>query len=168
MDVRIEQRFNAPLDRVEAALVDPAFVARLSRLPKIGHAELVSQERDGDNVEQEIRYVFSGQLSSAVRAVVDPGKLSWILESCFHLDTHTSTWRILPDHYGDRLSASGTCELTESGGTNRRLMTGTLKVHMPLVGGRVERAIVSGLREHAEAETTELQRFLQDSPESSG
>src|ERR1041385_4647979 len=59
VDFRVEERFDAPVDAVEAALLDPAFVEQLSSLPKIGGAELVSQERDGDDVEQEIRYVFT-------------------------------------------------------------------------------------------------------------
>ncbi len=152
MDFRIDQRFAAPVAAVEAALLDAAFVARLANLPKIGNAELVSQERDGDHVEQEIRYQFTGELSAAVRAVVDPRRISWILESQFDLASHTSTWRILPDHYGERLTASGTTQLTADGDATIRVTHGHVKVHVALMGGRVERAIVSGLKEHAEAE----------------
>ena len=168
MDIRIEQRLAAPIERVQAALVDAAFVARLENLPKIGRAELVSQEQYGDVVEQEIHYVFDAPLSSAVRAVVDPKKISWILESRFDLAEHQATWRIIPDHYRDRLTASGDSRLVADGGATRRLTAGTVTVHMALVGGRVERAIVSGLIEHAEAETVELQRFLDSSPKSNG
>jgi hypothetical protein len=162
VDFRIEQRFAAPVAAVEAAQLDPAFIARLDRLPKIGRAELVSQEEDGDLVDQEIRYVFTGELSAAVRAVVDPRKISWILESRFDRATHTSTWRIVPDHYPDRLSSQGTTELVPDGDGARKLTTGLVKVHMALVGGRVERAIVSGLKEHADAEAVELARFLSE------
>lgn len=159
--MRIEQRFNASLERVEAALTDAAFIDLLANLPKIGRAELVSQEHDGDVVDQEIHYVFDAPLSSAVRAVVDPNKISWILESRFDLTDHSATWRIIPDHYRDRLTASGISQLTASGDGTRRVTAGHVKVHMPLVGGRVERAIVSGLKEHADAEAVELQRFLE-------
>ena len=160
MDFQIEQRFAAPIADVEAALLDPAFVGRLSNLPKIGSAELVSQEEDGDVVDQEIRYHFTGELSAAVRAVVDARRLSWILESRIDRTTHRSTWRILPDHYGERLTASGVTELVATGESTSRRTSGTVKVHMPLVGGRVERAIVSGLKEHARDEAVELQGFL--------
>jgi hypothetical protein len=160
VDIRVEQRFDAPLAEVEAALINPAFVATLRELPKIGHAELVSQEQEGHRVDQEVRYVFAGELSSAVRAVVDPRKLSWILESEYDLVAHTSTWRIVPDHYRDRLSSSGTTRLLADGERTRRVTAGVVKVHMALVGGRVERAIASGLVEHAEAEEVQLNRFL--------
>lgn len=160
MDFRIEQSIAAPIDAVEAAQLDPAFVAQLGELPKIGHAELISQEADGDIVDQELRYVFQGDLSAAVRAVVDPNKISWILESRFERSAHRSTWRIIPDHYGERLTAHGTTHLVADGDSTRRITDGTVKVHMALVGGRVERAIVSGLKEHAEAEAAALNRFL--------
>ena len=148
------------MEAVESALLDPAFIERLKNLPKIGHAELIAQEDDGATVEQEVRYVFTGTLSPAVRAVVDPNKLSWILESRFDRTTHVSTWRILPDHYGERLTSSGETRLVSDGAETKRLMDGTVKIHMALVGGRVERAIVSGLKEHAEAEAVELARYL--------
>lgn len=160
MDFRIEQRFDAPVEEVEAALLDREFIARLANLPKIGRAELLAQESDGDIVEQEIHYVFTGNLSAAVRAVLDPEKISWILESRFDRKANHSTWRIIPDHYAERLTSEGTTRLVASGTGTARVMEGFLKVHMPLVGGRVERAIVSGLKEHAGAEAGELARYL--------
>ena len=161
MDFRVEQRFAAPVEAVEAALLDPAFIARLAALPKIGNTELVAQEEaDDGTVEQEVRYVFTGNLSAAVRAVVDPNKISWILESQFDRNTHRSSWRILPDHYGDRLSSQGETVLVADGDGTRRVMDGVVKVHMARVGGRVERAIVSGLKEHADAEAEVLTSYL--------
>ncbi|MBA3654064.1 MAG: DUF2505 family protein [Actinobacteria bacterium] len=161
MDFRLEQRIGAPLPHVEAAQTDPAFIAELASLPKIGNAELLGQHREGDVVEQEVRYVFTGELSSAVRAVVDPKKITWILESRFDGAAHHSHWRILPDHYPDRLSASGTTRLLADGdAVTRRVTQGVVKVHMALVGGRVERAIVTGLKEHAEAEAAAMERYL--------
>ena len=45
------------------------------------------------------------------------------------------------------------------GGSIRRL-EGDLKVRVPLVGGRVERALVSGLQEHAAAERDVVEERL--------
>jgi len=160
VEFKIEQRIAGPLAAVEAAQLDPEFIAQLANLPRIGHAELLDQQRDGTVVEQEIRYHFTGELSAAVRAVVDPRKISWILESQFDLAEHRSTWRILPDHYRERLTAHGTTRLVADGDTTLRVNEGEVVVHMALVGGRVERAIVSGLREHADAEAAALDRFL--------
>jgi hypothetical protein len=156
----IEQRFAASLEKVEGAYCSPALLATLATLPKVGGAELLDQQVDGDRVTQRVRYRFTGELSSAVTAVVDPQRLSWVEESVLDRTSHVTTWHIVPDHYANRLTCLGTFRLEASGATTRRLTEAEIKVHFPLVGGRVERAIVSGLEEHAAAEQVAVQAFL--------
>jgi hypothetical protein len=65
----------------------------------------------------------------------------------------------LPDYYPDRLQASGTYRFDEGpDGPASTLVRveGDLKVRVPLVGGTVERVIVSGLRSYIEDETQEI------------
>lgn len=160
MRFRITQQFDAPLERVEGALLDPAFLERLATLPKVGRPELLDQREDGDLVHRRVRYAFVGALSSAVTAVVDPAKLTWIQESTLDRRTHRTTFRIVPDHYRDRLAASGTFTLQSAGDGTRRVAEGDLRVRFPLVGSKVERAIVSGLQEHAAAEERAMREWL--------
>jgi Protein of unknown function (DUF2505) len=157
---RIEQRIPAPLADVEAALLDRDFVAATADLPKLGAPELLEQRRDGDHAHQRIRYRFTAQLSSAVTRVIDPDKLTWVDDATYDLTSHTNRHRILPDNYADRLEASYDVALEAMGDSTHRLATGELKVHVPLVGGRVERAIVDGLEEHANAEGELLGRWI--------
>lgn len=165
MRFRIEQRIPASVDDVERALLDPAFLDELARLPRLGRPELLAQEVDGDIVEREIRYRFAGHLSPAVTAVVDPDRLTWVEESQTDRSTHLTRWVIRPDHYADRLRCSGTFTLTSDGdgdgGPTTRIAEGELKVSFPLVGGRVEKAIVSGMEEHAAAEAAALTQWLE-------
>jgi hypothetical protein len=150
---RIEQEFNRPLDAVEDALCDPTFVQRLAGLPKIGRVELLLHEVIGTTVHQQVRYAFAGELSGAVRRVVDPARLTWVEDSTTDRTTHRSSFRILPDNYANLLHCEGTFSLTSDGGdTSHRVAEGDLKVNVPLVGGKVERAILTGLEEHAAAE----------------
>ena len=51
-------------------------------------------------------------------------------------------------------------QLEAKGEKTRRLATGTLTVHVPLVGGRVEKAIVGGITEHADAEAVLLGTWI--------
>ena len=165
MRFTIEQRFSAPLDRVEAALVDPAYLEQLSALPKLGRPTLLERREDGGLVHQSVRYAFVGDLNAAVRRVVDPKRLTWVEEATTDLDTHVTTWRIVPDHYANLLRSHGTFRLEAVAGDvdgTRRTAEGELKVSVPFVGGRVEQAIVSGLREHAALEQDVLEEWLQD------
>jgi hypothetical protein len=156
----IEQRFDAPLDQVEAALLDPAFLEQLATLPRLGRPALLDQHEDGALVRRRVRYAFVGELSSAVTAVVDPAKLTWVEDSTHDRASHRTTFRIVPDHYRDRLTASGTFVLQPAGEGTRRVAEGDLRVRFPLVGSRVERAIVAGLQEHAVAEERAMQKWL--------
>jgi hypothetical protein len=160
---RIEQRFRGALPDVERAFFDPAFLSRLATLPKLGAPELLDQDVGDTSVRQRVRYQFTGDVSAAVRRVVDPRRLTWVEDSTHDLTTHVTTWRILPDHYGSMIRCAGTFTLVGDGPSTRRIADGDIKVNVPLVGGKVERAIVSGLEEHADAEVEVVDRWLAES-----
>jgi hypothetical protein len=161
----IEQTFAGPLERVEAAFVDPAYLERLSTLPKLGRPTLVHRVEADHLVHQWVKYAFVGDLNAAVRRVVDPARLTWVEESTIDRTTHHTTWRIVPDHYRNLLRASGSFQLSPID-PDRTLRTteAELKVTVPLVAGKVEQAIVSGLREHAELEQQVLDDWLREHP----
>jgi hypothetical protein len=106
------QRLAAPLDAVETAFVDPAFLAELRALPKLGRPELLEQRSEGPIVFQRVRYAFVGHLSAAVRAVVDPDRLSWVEQSTLDRRTHHTHFDIVPDNYGHLLEAQGEVQLS--------------------------------------------------------
>ena len=160
MRFEIVQDLGATPDAVDGALVDPAFLVRMAELPKLGSAEVVSQERDGDVVRQDVRYLFQAELSRAVTRVVDPKRLTWVERSVCDLDTHRTQCEIKPDNYGGMLSGRYDAVVVATDGGARRSITGELTVKMPLVGGKVERAIVGGLEENAAAQTALIEDFL--------
>lgn len=162
MDFTIEQRIGAPLAAVEAALLDGDFIAATRGLPKLGDSSLLGSSRDGDRVEVRIQRRFTGELSSIVTRFVDPAKLTWVEVVAYDLAAHRGEHTIVPDNYADRLSASYTTTLTPDGDgeATRRTARGTLTVRAPLARSRVERAIVSGLDEYAQAEATLLTDWL--------
>lgn len=162
MRFEVVQPFNAPVEVVETALVDPQFLEALSDLQELGRPELLEQHHDGDRVRQRVRYAFTGNLSSAARAVIDPAKLTWVEETVQDRGTHTSTVTIVPDYYAGIFSSDASVRL-EAGsdpGTSIRTTTGEVKVRVPLVGRRVEAAIISGLPDHAEQEAKLLERWV--------
>jgi len=160
MRFRIEQRFGHAVDLVEGALLDPGFLARMAALPKLGGPELLGHEEDGAVVHMRVRYAFAGELSAAVRRVVDPVRLTWVEHTTTDRASHRATFRIVPDHYGAMLRCAGTFVLTAVPTGSSRVAEGELRVTVPLVGAKVERAIVSGLEEHAEAEASLVDTWL--------
>jgi Protein of unknown function (DUF2505) len=160
--VRFEliQRIGAPVEAVEAAYVDPEFLVELGRLPKLGHTELLEQQDRGNQVWQRVRYTFVGELSPAVKAVVDPKKLTWVEESTLDRTSHTTTFVMVPDNYARLLESSGEITLASEGAGALRRSTGDLTVNVPFLGRKVESAIISGLREHAKHEVDVVERWV--------
>jgi len=150
---RIEQRFDVSVTAVEDTLCDPRFIERMGELPKLGRPQLLDHDATGERVRTRIRYRFVGELSPAVRRVIDPERLTWVEEATMDRRDHRSEFKILPDHYAKLLGCRGTFTLSPDRGEGcRRVAEGTVRVNVPLLGGKVERAIVMGLDEHAQAE----------------
>jgi hypothetical protein len=152
---QVDQALPGSVEEVLAAFTDPGFLSSVGDLGKVGDPEVLDQERDGDIVRQRVRYRFTGDLSPAVTSVVDRDKFVFVDEHTYDLAHATATFTIVPEHYGDRLTCHGTERFHQiSDGANRRVEA-ELKVRWPVVGGLVERAIVSGFKEHL-AEEAEL------------
>ncbi len=151
------------------AFVDPALLAHLGARPDLGSPRLLERDDRGDVVALRVRYRFSGQLSGRVTRVVDPDRLTWVEESELDRRTLTTAFRIVPDHYANLLRCAGTIAVgPDPGGRDPagggegtlRVVEADLKVSVPFVGGSVERAIVSGLRDHAAAEARVVAEWL--------
>lgn len=163
MRFEITQEFTGPPEAVARIHTDPRFYELLGELPKLGKPEVLDRQEDGAVVHLAVRFRFTGNLSPAVMRVVDPAKLTWVEESVHDLEQLSTTFRMKPDHYPDRLRSDGTARYDRTGdGGTARLTSGDLAVRVPLVGRSVEGAILAGLRDHLAAETAVVERLLSD------
>lgn len=161
MDFAIEQTYAAAPDAVARAYATAELYARLDGLGKLGGPEVLDRQVDGSVVRLAVRYRFVGHLAPAVTAVLDPARLTWVEHTTHDLAERTVSFRLVPDHYRDRLTsnARGVVVPGRRSGSVRSI-TGTLKVRAVLVASTVERAIVSGLREHLAAEAPVVDRTI--------
>jgi hypothetical protein len=147
----VDQRVPHPPAAVMAAYADPALYAAMVGLARVDRPEVLGVERTGDTALVRVRYRFVADLPGPALAVIDPAKLTWVDETRYDLAAGTSSTRLLPDHYPDRLRAAASSTFAPDpavpGGTIRRV-TGELTVKAPLVGGRVDTPNVEGLKEH--------------------
>jgi hypothetical protein len=149
MKFAVRQAVGVPPARAMAAYGSPAFYEGRPARDDIEVREVVRHDDAGDRVLLEVRFAFTGSVSPAVRAVIDPAKMSWITRTEILPAQARSSWVVRPDHYPDRLSASGTYRFEEgdAGPDSTEVeVEGELKVRVPLVGRSVERVIVADLR----------------------
>ncbi len=169
MRFQIEQEFAGPVDAVVRVYTEPRFYELVGDLAKLGKPEVLDRRDDGAVVHLAVRYRFTGDLSPAVTRFIDPARLSWVEESVHDLERHTATFRMKPDNYADKLQCEGSSRYDAGDdGLARRLTEGDLRVKLPLlmgggrVGGAVEKAIISGLRDHLAGEVAAVERLLAD------
>lgn len=150
---------------MEAAFGDETFYAALGEMEALAPPEVLERRPDAEDpgiVHLRVRYSFAGHLAPAVRAVIDPAKVTWIDHSTFDRSRHRVDFRMVPEHYGDRFSCSGSYRFVaddDDPGVTRQLMEGEVVVRYPLVAGLVERGIISGLRQHMGEEAMLLERW---------
>jgi hypothetical protein len=162
MRFELIQHHDADADAVSRAYAEPGLYPNLVGLPKLGGIEVVAH--DGPPVTRlEVRFRFTGHLPAAVTAVVHPDRLTWVQETIHDHAGRSARFRLLPDHYPDRLRCRGRFTITDRPGGSRRVVAGELQVRAPLVGGRVEQAIVSGLEEYLEAEAPVVDAWIRRS-----
>ena len=162
MHFEVEQRFTAAPPDVIDLYTDPAFYELLRDLPRVGQPEVRDRVVNGHLITMRVHYRFTADLPTAATAVIDRDKLTWIEETVYDVNAMTSSSQLLPDNYADRLTAGATTTFAEdsaTGGT-RRSISADCKVRFPVVGGKVEGAIVSGLREHLADEAAVANRQL--------
>jgi hypothetical protein len=88
---------------------------------------------DGDFVRLRIRYAIDANLSRAATAVLDPEKMTWMVELKVDPEKFRAKFRMLPDHYPDRIECRGSYRFDGDDKTTEQIMKGELVVHAPLV-----------------------------------
>jgi hypothetical protein len=157
----VDQLIAAPPDAVQAAFCDDAFYPALGALPGLAPPEVVEHTVDGDQVRLRVRYRFNGPLAAPARAVLDPAKLTWVDSSTIDVRARRTRWEIHPDHYGRNLRCDGQFSfLPAPGDQTTQHIEADLRVSWPLVGRVVERALLTGLRQHLSAESGVVERFV--------
>ena len=166
MRFRIDDTFATTLPRFEALLDDPELYPRMAReLPGIARIDvLASEERDGV-LRRRVRYTprAEGKIPSFARGRVTPEMLVFVEESAFYRAEHRIDYRVepnLPDRWRDHFASHGRFSLAAIPGGVARRIDGEVQVRVPLVGGLVERMLVSELRQSFAAEAAVLGRWL--------
>lgn len=153
MKFDITQRFDAAPTDVAAVYLDESFIAEGNGPgARITYIETLRHDVDDHLAVLYVRYRFVAHLPAAARAILSPDKLTWVEETVVDRDSGISDVTIRPDHYADRLRAAARITLSPDGDGSIRRATGEVKVAALLVGGQVEKAIVSGMAEHLAAE----------------
>ena len=161
MKFRLEHRFDAPLDTVEVAMVDPVFL-EATRLPDVGPPKVLSREEAGDTITLRVHYEYTGSLDALARRVLRTGDVAWVQETTLDRRSHRTTFTVTPEVYPDRFRCGGVMQLADVDGATERVIDGELKIKVPLFASRAEGLILPGLRSRMNREAELLDEWVKE------
>jgi Protein of unknown function (DUF2505) len=161
VDFRVEQRIAAPVSAVAVAYTDPTFYDAATGTETLSAPVLLDRQETPEGIVVHFRMGFIGALAGPARAFVEPEKLTWVTTATLEPPRTAMAFSMHPDFYESLLTCSGNYTFADAGDATLRTVTGTLSVHVPIVGGGVERTIVNGLEQYLNAEGPVLESWSQ-------
>jgi hypothetical protein len=136
--ISFEMTYDAPVETVAAMLADPAFREQVCALQGVTKVDVtVTQPYEGD---AEAKHVVidqwqptQGLPSIATKIVGDETNI--VQDEKWTSPTHGDITVTIPGKPGEM---TGTADLTETGGTTVEKVELTIKVKIPVVGGKLE------------------------------
>lgn len=145
VELRIVHEVAAPLERVEAAILDPRALARMPEFaPAIAEAHELSRRVEGEAVER-VAFFRAAAVPAALTAVIPLAWSTWIERTRWDLRAHAASFVVepqLPASLRRRVACSGCYALEPRGpGRTLRSIVGELRIDAPVVGSRAEGVI---------------------------
>ena len=124
---------------------DPEFERRLDASAEI-QREMVELGPEIDGIQSwRIRMTPQRELPRAVAKLIGSKKLVYEQESRLDRSAGVLEWRVLPQVLADKVTAQGTMRIVPAAGGCERIVTGEISVRVPMLGGRIEKTIMSSV-----------------------
>jgi hypothetical protein len=160
VDFAFEHWFDAPPDVVAQTLLDLDYQESLKDISALAGREVLDQTEATDGkVKRRVRCILGIDLGAAKKFVGD-GEPAWVEEAVWDPDAHRWDWTIIPEIAKELLSSSGYIEIDGGDEETVRIVSGNVRVKVPLYGGKVETVIVKGLEQAYAEEAERLSEWL--------
>ena len=162
MRFEISHSFEAEPRAVGELMVDPAFQETLSDIGDLHDRHVLDQTEASDgSIARNVRCILSLHISGMAKSMLGDSDPAWVQEEHWDPSLTHCDWIIHPEVAADLLSASGTIDISGEGGKATRIVTGEVKVRVPLYGGKVEGWIVQGVTKAYDEEAERVAAWLE-------
>ena len=165
MQFEIAHEFDIPLDALELAVISPSLVDKFdAKVQKLGvGVEKITERRRklSDGVLERVwRYQANVRIPQFARGYITREMCAWEDRTVYEMSRHEGHWTIVPNvkpEWQKYFTSSGTYVIEGlGGGRSRRVVDGTLQVHVRLVRQVAERLIVAEVRKAFDAQAATL------------
>ena len=139
---------------------DDAYEAELKKQNSEHTAEVLEEGPKGDKHYTKTRITSHRPLPSFMKRAIGADHLSYVLEQWRDEGRYELRWKVTPPTAQDKIKAEGTYKLIATPSGCERLVSGEIKVSIPLVGGKIEKAIGEELKSSYERSAVFAREWL--------
>lgn len=162
MDFAISHAFDAAPESIAEVLLDEDFQESLADIGALAERQVLEQTRRRDGtVQRRIRCVLDVQVSGAAQRFLGDTPPAWIEEASWDPDAMDWSWMIQPEVAANLLNARGKISIEGDAHAGLRVVSGVVRVSVPLYGSKVEGWILSGLEAAYDDEAERLAEWLE-------
>lgn len=159
MDIRIVQRFPCSPQKLWDIVRNPDFEREVREAANMDVTVLRKEEKNG-LLYEKVRTTSRKELPALMRSAVGADRLTYDQEMESDTQRLSTSWKVIPAFASDKVRCSGTSQIRATADGCERVVTGSLTVSVPLVGGKIESAISAEL-EASYAKTADvIQRWI--------
>jgi hypothetical protein len=156
MDFTVTQRFRCTPTEYWARSRGGEFDRALAQASQVEFEALPAR----GNVERS-RITQIGELPAVAQKALGARRFCYVQEVEEREAEFATAWRILPEVMADRVICSGTTRIRPAADGCERVVTGTIAVKIPLVGGTIERYIGDTVQAGYQRAESTIRRFVE-------
>jgi Protein of unknown function (DUF2505) len=161
MEFKISHSFETDVETLSSVLLDEEYQRSLDDIGSLKERHLMSQREEADGrLHRRVRCVLDINVSGVAKSLLGNTDPAWIEEAIWHPEKSRWDWVIHPEVAKELLDAKGTIGIRDPGDGTQRTVAGTVKVKVPVYGGKVEGWIVDGIERAYDEEATRLAAWL--------
>lgn len=170
MELRLTFPYPASARAVYGALLSPEYRRAAAELSGDQSQRVVHEHDDGERQQRVVELSGPNVVPAPVAKLLRIPPMTFRIEETYHHDQLAWQWQLRPSQLEKRVTIRGSERLVDEPGQAgaTRTVELTAEVRMPLVGAKVEKALLESLRSNIEATVEVDRRWLREAEAGTG
>ena len=159
--LNVQHIFNCSMETYWSMFWDPAYGEMLERETGM-QREVLWMREEGPLKVYRVKFIPNADLPAPIAKIAGTKKLIYEQENRLNTETNVMQWQVFPAVVKDKVSAKGTMAMTTVSNGVQRIVDGEVTVRVPLVGKKIEKAIMASVISSYEQAAQITQKWLDE------
>ena len=124
------------------------------------HREVLWMREEGPMKVYRVKFIPNADLPAPIAKIAGTTKLVYEQENRLNTETNVMEWQVFPSVVKDKVTAKGTMTMRRVANGVERVVDGEVTVRVPLVGKKIEKAILGSVTSSYEQAAQITQKWL--------